>query len=316
MQSKLFLIVIALALYACGGQQQKTESDIQEAVEAPADFQAISLLGDTLRSLPPSATALQKLDSVKAMYEAEKNLDNLIWYGRFTAYAGDYRESIAIYSKGLETYPNEPRILRHRGHRYISVREFDNAILDLANATVLVENAPDKTEADGAPNPAGIPIGSLKSNIDYHLGLAYYLNGDFEKSAEVYKKALDSANNVDNVVSAAHWYFMSQKLLGNDEAAMDAVKDITADMEIIENFDYHKLCLLYNGTLPIDSLTIDPDRGAAGDALAYGIGNWHFYNGDTARAKEIFENLIAGEVWASFGHIAAEAHYAREFANK
>ncbi len=46
---------------------------------------------------------------------------------------------------------------------------------------------------------------------------------------------------------------------------------------------------------------------AMNDALAYGVGNWYFYNGQTEKAREIFERLLDGESWASFGRIAAEA---------
>ena len=193
------------------------------------------------------------------------------------------------------------------------MRELDNAIADLELAASLVIDKEDIVEPDGAPNPAGIPIGSLKSNIGYHLGLAYYLNGDYENSARVYGAEAESADNVDKLVSSSHWYYMSLRNLGRDDEAAAAVAEMTPDMEIIENFDYHTLCMLYNGTTPVDSLTIDKDRGSAGDALAYGIGNYHLYSGDTASAKVIFEGLIEGPVWASFGHIAAEAHYAQVF---
>lgn len=308
--------VLALMLTYCspptGNEGENTSAE--EVVEEASAFQAISFLGDTLYLLEPSDKALANLDSVRAIYEAEPNLENLIWYGRFTAYAGDYLGSIAIYTDGLEKYPNEPWLLRHRGHRYISVRQLDKAIADLELGASLIEGKEDVVEPDGSPNAAGIPIGSLQSNTAYHLGLAYYLNGDYENSARVYGAEAANADNVDKLVSSTHWYYMSLRNMGKEEEAAAAVADITADMEIIENFDYHKLCLLYNGTIPVEEMTIDKDRGAAGDALAYGIGNYHLYTGDTAKAKEIFEGLIEGPVWASFGHIAAEAHYAQVFA--
>ena len=46
------------------------------------------------------------------------------------------------------------------------------------------------------------------------------------------------------------------------------------------------------------------------DAVAYGLGNWHFYNGDTDEAQTVWEKIIEGGGWASFGYIAAEADIA------
>lgn len=45
----------------------------------------------------------------------------------------------------------------------------------------------------------------------------------------------------------------------------------------------------------------------------HGIGNWYLYNGEREKAKEMFEKIMEGNVWASFGYIAAEVDYAREF---
>jgi hypothetical protein len=43
----------------------------------------------------------------------------------------------------------------------------------------------------------------------------------------------------------------------------------------------------------------------------YGVGNWYFVNGDRARAREIFERVVAGPQWSAFGYIAAEADLQR-----
>jgi hypothetical protein len=44
---------------------------------------------------------------------------------------------------------------------------------------------------------------------------------------------------------------------------------------------------------------------------AYGIGNWHYYNGRRADADRIFKRIVAGGQWGAFGYIAAEAELAR-----
>ncbi len=45
--------------------------------------------------------------------------------------------------------------------------------------------------------------------------------------------------------------------------------------------------------------------------VAYGVGNWHLYNGDAARAEEIITEILRADSWAAFGYLAAEADLAR-----
>ncbi len=54
---------------------------------------------------------------------------------------------------------------------------------------------------------------------------------------------------------------------------------------------------------------------AKGDfALAttgYGVGDWHLAAGRRTAALAIFDEIVAGEAWAAFGFLAAEAELAR-----
>ena len=60
----------------------------------------------------------------KEKFETDsKDINNIIWYGRRTAYLGKYTEAIDIYTEGIKTYPDEPRLYRHRGHRCVIVAE-------------------------------------------------------------------------------------------------------------------------------------------------------------------------------------------------
>jgi len=45
----------------------------------------------------------------------------------------------------------------------------------------------------------------------------------------------------------------------------------------------------------------------------YGVGNWYLVNGETKKAREIFDRVLAGKAWPAFGFIAAEADVARGF---
>jgi tetratricopeptide (TPR) repeat protein len=285
----------------------------------PSDVQAISLLGDTLRTLPLSpetkARYEAQLAEAKAAYDrSPTNADSIIWYGRRLGYLGRIREAIDVYSRGIAMHPENPWLYRHRGHRYISVRELDRAAADLERATVLTRGKPDEVEPDGQPNARNMPIGTLQSNIAYHLGLAYYLRGQFERALPIYRQELADAKNDDRRVSTAHWLYMSLRRLGRDREAAEVLVPIRRDMTVIENDTYHRLLLLYKGELPVDSvLTVGPSgEMSVTDATgAYGVGNWHLYNGRRADAERVFRRILAGGQWGAFGYIAAEAELAR-----
>jgi tetratricopeptide (TPR) repeat protein len=254
---------------------------------------------------------LARLEEARRMMLANpRDPDALIWLGRRTAYLGRYRDAIAIFSAGIALHPDDPRMLRHRGHRWISVREFDLAIADFERAVEMVRGKPDEVEPDGLPNARGIPTSTLQSNIWYHLALAHYVKGDFAKALPVWEEDVRKSTNPDMQVASAYWLYMTLRRLGRDADAARVLEPISADMDIIENTAYHRLLLLNKGVLT------EADFGFSGDALqdasaGYGLGNWHFYNGRVERAREIWRGVLTGGNWASFGYIAAEAEMFR-----
>lgn len=282
--------------------------------------EATSLLGKPLFAPVPSperAAALEK-DLAAARADLEKNpssADAAIWVGRRTAYLGRYRDAIEVFSAAIEKHPSDPRLYRHRGHRYISIRQFDKAVADLSKAASLVANREDEVEPDGQPNARGIPTSTLKTNIYYHLGLAHYLNGDFARAAEAYALCMQHSKNPDMQVATAHWQYMTLRRLNRTAEAARVLEPITASMPVIENGSYHKLLLMYKGETAADALL----AAAKADALdavtiGYGVANWHLYNGRRDRAREVLSGIVeqnAATQWAGFGYIASEADLAR-----
>lgn len=299
------MLLIALLL-ACSGL-----SVAQVLPEVPAGAQALSLTGEPLFSPVAGQALLDQQAAARADYEKNPDdADNIIWYGRRTAYTGDYRGAIEIYSEGIEKFPDDPRLYRHRGHRYISIREFDRAIADLEKAADLIEGTENEVEPDGMPNARNIPVSSLHGNIWYHLGLAYYLKQDWDNAYRAYKAGFDAGRNDDNRVSTTHWLYSILRRKGDPDAAEAVLDAISADMDIIENFSYHNLDLFYKGELTLARLMGEGDGSPAGAAVVYGAANWHYYNGQTEKADEMLQALLDTPGWASFGYIAAEADLA------
>lgn len=282
-------------------------------------FQTLSVLGDTLRAFPLADATRAKYErqlavARRAYVSAPQNLDSIIWYGRRLGYLGRLRESIEIYTRGLARHPDNPWLLRHRGHRYISVRDFDAAVADLKRADDLMRDKPDEVEPDGQPNAANTPIGTLKSNIAYHLALAYYLKGSWGEAADVAQRELTAATNDDRRVSMAHWLYMSLRRAGRTADAARVLVPIRRSMRVIENQPYHRLLLLYKGLLPPDSVLVASPTGelSVEDAsAAYGVANWHWYNGRRTEAQALWARIVAGGQWGAFGSIAAEVELSR-----
>ncbi|MDG1995406.1 MAG: hypothetical protein P8J14_02840 [Emcibacteraceae bacterium] len=275
--------------------------------DVPLGAQAVSLSGQPLSMGEPSQKLIDNMMAARAKYDADPmDADNIIWYGRRVAYTGDFHRAILIFSEGIRKHPTDARMYRHRGHRYITIREIDRAIEDYEIAASLIKGTQDKIEPDGAPNPAGIPVTSTHGNIYYHLGLAYYLKHDFENSLRVYRMGRDINLNDDNTASTTHWIYMNLRRLVRDEEAQKALEHVTADMDIIEVHNYHKLVMFYKGEVPEEEvLNADPNI-PAGASITYGVANWFLYNGEYEKAYNLMEKFTKTKSWGSFGFIAAE----------
>jgi tetratricopeptide (TPR) repeat protein len=277
----------------------------------------VSLFGEPLLPppLPPDVQADREAKLAAARAEAESrpgDVDALIWLGRRTAYLGLYREAIDVYTRALEKHPDDPRLLRHRGHRYITVRRFDLAIADLERAARLVEGQADEVELDGLPNARNVPVSTLQTNVWYHLGLAYYFTGDLDDALRAFRECLEVSKNADMQVATTHWLYMILRRLGRVGEATEVLAPIRTDMDVIENRAYHWLVLMYKGEIPPESiLTLAGQDGLDPATLGYGVGNWHLYNGRREEAVRAFRQVLAGGQWAAFGYLAAEADLKR-----
>ena len=280
--------------------------------------ETVSLTGEPLFAPPIAperrAELEKRLSDARAQWERDPaDADAIIWLGRRTAYLGRFREAVEIFSEGLRRYPENPRLYRHRGHRYITLRKFDLAERDLARAAQLIEGMPDEIEPDGLPNARNIPTSTLHSNVWYHLGLARYLRGDFAGALAAYRRGIAVSQSPDNLVSMSHWLYMTLRRLGRDAEAAEVLRPVRDDLDVIENGDYYRLLRMYQGKLgPEEVLKESGTADSVGGATAgYGIGNWHLYNGRREKGLRVFREVLRGAQWPAFGHVASEAEVAR-----
>jgi len=317
-------LVTCLALIfvaACSQTTPPAEPATAAPAAAPASApvrtpEATSLAGQPLYA-PEFLPNREKLEADLA--QAEKALatnpgdpEALIWVGRRQGYLWRYRDAIATFTKGVEQHPDNPKFYRHRAHRFITIRQFDKAQADFERAAALIKGKPDEIEPDGAPNPAGKPRSTLQFNIWYHLGLAHYLQGNYDKAYDAYVECMKVSNNDDSVAATSDWMWMTLMRLDRKADAARVLDRITPKMDILENQSYHRRLLMYKGLDKPESLL---DTTKADDTTiatqGYGVGNYYFVTGDTAKAREVFQKVTSGGGWNAFGFIAAEADLQR-----
>jgi len=300
---KLFLLTF-LIIFSCDSYQNS-----KKHINPTQTIETITLLGDTLRS--PEIIKGKSFDQFKSAqityFDNQNNAEALIWYGRRTAYMGYYKEAIKLFTLGIETHPNDARFYRHRGHRYISTRQYDNAISDFEKAVQLTNQKIDQIEPDGLPNAENIPLSTLHGNIWYHLGLAYYLKNDMNNALKAFNNRSVTHKYDDNIVSGGHWLYMIYRRLNKIEESIAVVNEVYQNMDIIENMSYHQSCLFYKGVLKESELVID-------EVALYSLANWYVYEkNDTLKAKTYYQKLLSTGNPYSFAYIAGEADWVRLF---
>jgi tetratricopeptide (TPR) repeat protein len=256
------------------------------ASQAP---EVVSPDGRRFFARPDTAGVVARAES--ALARAPRDIDSLIALGRAQASVWRYRDAVATYTRAIELAPERAVLYRHRGHRYVSVRRLPQAVADLDRAAAL-----DTTSFD----------------IWYHLGLAYYLTGRFAEAATAYGGALRVARSADDTVAASDWLWMSLSRAGQKAAADQVLAPITDSMGVQENVPYYQRLLFYRGRRSEADLralmgTGDLERATVG----YGLATWHLVHGDTAAARALWREIVAGTYWPAFGFIAAETDVQR-----
>lgn len=296
---------LLLIFFCCGcAVEQKSSEEIALTGLDGRQFRVPEIKKEAQIKLDSNLTIARK------NFESNPSEENYIWLGRREAYLYHYNKAIEIFSEGIKQFPNSYKLYRHRGHRYITVRDFSRAVADFQQAAALMPAQLLEIEPDGQPNKLNIPLSTTQFNVWYHLGLAHYLRGDFENAAMAYKKCMEVSNNDDLICATADWLYMTYRRMGMKEEAAKILDLIHENMKIIENDSYYLRLKMYKGLIQSDSLLSVGENSQDADlAIAtqgYGVGHWYLYEGDTVKALDVFNKVVSGKHFSAFGFIAAE----------
>ena len=305
----LFPLLLVL-VPACGGGDQDADSDGNAAVAGlQPGQQAVSLFGEPLFEQDDTTGAIAEADA--ALAEAPEDVDLLIAAGRVRRNFWQYRQAMELYSRAIGLAPEDWRAYRFRGHRHISVREFDAAVVDLEAAR---ERAP------------------MNWDVAYHLGLAYFLEGRFEDAAQEYQRCIDLADSAEaraaqaddfrscsqnaadpeSFVAMTEWAVRANLRAGRDAIVEELLATVTPELEVSENIAYYHDLLMYKGLMtPDELLDPGPDAPYRRETVGYGVANWMIAQGDTVGAIELLEDLVEDPWWPGFGRISAEVELYR-----
>ena len=242
--------------------------------------------GVEYRSQPDTGLIARAEQALKA---DPKNVKLIIALGVAQSGARQFREAIATFTRGLQIAPKDPLLLRWRGHRYLSVREFERARADL--------------EAGGRLDPTIY-------GLWYHLGIVRFATGDFSGAATAFAKAQPIAPDAGELAGSTDWLWMSLSRAGRGAEAK-AMLDRHPD-SLPTPAQYAVRLKLYRGLIGPDAVVTPADTADVALAtLSYGLGKWYLVRGDPVRARAAFQRAIASGGWPAFGFIVSEAELRR-----
>ncbi len=211
---------------------------------------------------------------------------------RELAAVSHHQEAIAACSESLRLRPDNPEALRDRGHYHLNLGQIAPALADLTRAAQL-------TNTD--------------RGVYYHLGLAYYLKGDFGRAANAYQSCLTNSKAPDTIECSA-WLYPSLVRAGRKQEAAKLLDSVHPDPAITGHPSWYlDRLLLFKGAKTEEQVAanLNAEGGLSLSSIGYSLGLWHLLNGRKQQAREYFEKAIASNFTPAWGYRCSEAELKR-----
>jgi tetratricopeptide (TPR) repeat protein len=228
-------------------------------------------------------------DKALAAYEKAASLDASradvqLARCRTLARLARHGDAVAACADAVRLEPRNWEALRDRGHYLVNLNRLEAARADLEKAASLKQG---------------------DYQIDYHLGLAYYLAGDYQKAVPVWQMCVKDAPTPENKVACYAWLYPSLRKAGRDADAATALDEALA-LGAKPDAAYVNRLMLFKGTLSEGEIVKQMEANALQQAtVGYSIGLWHELNGRADKARDYYMKATASDAKTAFGHVAA-----------
>lgn len=244
---------------------------------------------DEKTTAEPSELVLE----MKALVEKDPYTpENWVQLGRAYRRQQMHREAIDAYSQGITYEPFYGLFYRHRGHAYMNISRWNEAVADFTFAIRLM---PDNRDSW------------------YHLGATYFMLGDYPRAEYAYKRSLELSENLRMKINSTDWYWMILMRQGKTEEARRAVDEIPDTITEAEEEgggkDYHSRIQLYKGIITAEEF--ERDLGHEDKEIitkAFGLANYYYVTDDEENGNRIVRLILKeGEprYWSAFGYQCA-----------
>lgn len=274
------LILFAVSV-GCAQTLQLTSPLGRKFYSLPDEKGVVAAAGKNLAADPKNPALLLKLAQAQAA----------VWQDR---------EAVETCRRAIAIAPDNADLYLEQGHRELALREFKAALVDLERA---------------------VKLDPKKVDAWYHLGLAHYFRGEFAHSADAFRHAVDLAPDTDSRINSTNWVYASSRRANQKQQGANAIAQITPDIKNKAEHTqfYLNLVRFFQGAMK-EADVVPPEPGPDNkdtetelrfDTVAYGVGNWHLYNNDAAKAQDYFRRIVKGNVWITWGFIGAETELAK-----
>jgi len=319
LRTKLVASIAAMTMAIASGAMAQEQS-----------YQGRTLFGDPMHTVigsnPVNAAPTEALDratnEARAAYEADPSIDNTTWYGRTLGYNGLMREAVEVYTAGLRRHPNSAKLLRHRAHRYFSLRQFDESIADGLKSAALYEGQPLERERLGPDYFPSTPD-VVQFYTYYHLGQAYFAKHDYANAAKWFGRSREVALGVHGApdeTAAVYWLYLSLARGGRYAEGQELLSNFNLTLlDLVENresnYYFDGIQLFKNLRDPADVYS-EVDGGKAfstSDGIkastAYSLANYYLLIGEREKARDNLRLALNTDTWSYFARVQAEADW-------
>lgn len=201
-----------------------------------------------------------------------------------------YRESAEIYSKAVELDPGRSDAIRQRAARYLASLQTEKAVADFERS---------------------LELGCDRADTLYRLGIAYYLNGQYEKAMEAEAECFPQFDE-EMGIAAMYWNTLAAFKAGKTPGLLP---QYYVGMKVGHHTAYDAVMALAAGFCGMDE-TIAKLEAVTEDLefamMGFGTAMIAREKGQEQLAEDILYTVVKHDsFWIGYGYIAAWQEYFR-----